>query len=70
MNYHELHERAERLARERGITHEEALSILGKHGAAKRRHVYGVLHPMRADREAFANVEQPHYPWQDRADLQ
>jgi hypothetical protein len=25
----------------------------------KRRHVYGVLHPMRADRTAFSSVETP-----------
>lgn len=25
----------------------------------RRRHVYGVLHPMRADREAFSSVETP-----------
>ena len=25
----------------------------------EQRNVYGVLHPMRADREAFSNVESP-----------
>lgn len=28
----------------------------------RRRYVYGVLHPMRADRAAFRNVESPKRP--------
>jgi len=56
-----IHERAAMLARQLGCTHADALAILGTRGATarKRRHVYGVLHVTRADRQAFARVEAP-----------
>ena len=69
----ELHARAERLARELGCTHSDALSVLGTRGAEarKRRRHYGVTQIMNSDRRAFDAVESPrHYDWMDRADLQ
>ncbi len=72
MTHSDLHSRAERLSRELGCTHSDALAILGTRGAEakKRRRLYGVLHPTRADRAAFDAVEPPRYAWQNRADLQ
>ena len=67
MNAHQLHERAEKLARQLSITHEAALSLLARRPRARRN--YGVLHPMRADRSAYAAIEPPANAWWRRGDL-
>jgi hypothetical protein len=53
------------------MTANEALAILGRRGAEKRNRAskLGVLHPTRADRTAFENVEPgPRFWWQDHDD--
>ncbi|MDZ4346316.1 MAG: hypothetical protein U1E51_28210 [Candidatus Binatia bacterium] len=69
MNDH-IFDRARQMAAQcpHPTTIREQLSILAKR--RKRASKLGVLHPTRADRAAFNNVESPHYGWQDRADLQ
>ena len=66
MNFDQVQELARRIARERGISQEQALSELGKHGSAARQRAYAVLHPTRSDRAAFSEIEQPRRPfwWQ------
>jgi len=72
MNSSQIHQRADQIARAEGITHAEALARMGRKGnlsARRRAKIYGVLHPMRADRNAFANVELPANAWWRRDDL-
>lgn len=67
MTHDELHRLAERIARERGISHYAALSALGKRGAEKRRARYGKT--TLAQGELFGSeVERPAraYWWQDQ----
>ena len=69
MTNSELHRTAQRIAGEESISYADALSRLGRAGNRAKRRVYGVLHPMRADRAAFANVEPPANAWWRREDL-
>lgn len=62
----ELHAEADRMVRQLGISHSEALSRLGRAGNRAKRRQWGVLHPLRVDRAAFANVEPPANAWWTR----
>lgn len=60
-----IHDRARRLANERGITLDAARSILGKRGAsaraARRRRVLGTMSVTAADMSAVSGIESPRY---------
>lgn len=60
-----IHDDARKLAAQRQIPLSEAYAELSLRAAAKRRTrpPLGVLHPMRADRSAFSNVEPPARMW-------
>jgi hypothetical protein len=60
-----IHDRARRLANERGITIEAARSELGRRGAsarsARRRRVLGTMSVTCADLAASSGIESPRY---------
>lgn len=63
MNWDQLHDRADKLARERQIPHSAALAIMARAGARARRRRYGVTHTTVGDRTDFAAIEQPARPY-------
>jgi hypothetical protein len=60
-----IHDRARRLANERGVSLDTARSILGQRGAsaraARRRRILGTMQVTAADMSAVSGIETPKY---------
>jgi hypothetical protein len=61
MNSYQVHAEADRLARELGISHSEALSRIARR--PRRRRSYGATQITVGDRAGFAAIEQPAKPF-------